>query len=115
MIYNKKILAFLILFFLVMPLVLAEHEILTVPYIIITIGIFASIAFFVISFIHKKNQLGVGPWILIAFAVFFLTLGEFFRVFVQSTLLHQALLTSSMILLFFTALFKYWDTIRLTQ
>lgn len=115
MLYEKKIIFFLIISIIIMPIAMAQTDFLIPTYITIIIGIFSFVAFFIISYIHSKNELAVGPWVLISFAILFLTVGEYFRVFVQKTLIYQLCLIAGMVMLFFTALFKYWDTMRLTQ
>jgi hypothetical protein len=106
---------FLFVMLCMIPQVLALDRIMSGAFVTITTGIFVTFAFVIVSFILKRNQLNIGPWVLIAFAVFFMTLGEFFRVFIKNLFIHQILLTASMVLLFFTALFKYWDTMRLIE
>ncbi|MEA2036432.1 MAG: hypothetical protein U9O94_02910 [Nanoarchaeota archaeon] len=104
----------LFLLFVIMPIVSAEGFI-GATYLTITIGVFVSLAFFIVTFILWKHQLSVGPWILISFVALCITVSEFFRVFVNSSQMHQLFLTSSMILLFIVAVVKYWDTLQLIQ
>jgi len=83
-------------------------------YLTITSGIFVTLAFFIVTFILWRCQINIGPWILISFATLFITISEILRIF-NKPLLHQSLLVCSMILLFITALIKYWDTLELTE
>ena len=104
----------IILSLLTLPLVEAQES-YTTTYITISIGVFVTMAFSVVTFILWKNQLGIGPWVLLALAALLLTASEFFRVFIRNASMHQVFLTSSLILLFITALIKYWDTVELTE
>jgi hypothetical protein len=54
-------------------------NIYTPTYFIVTAGIFTFLAFFIVTFVLWKNNLPMGLWVLIAFSVLFITLGEVSR------------------------------------
>lgn len=111
---HKKISIILMLFCFIIPIVRAQNFV-SASYLTITAGIFATLAFFIVTFVLWRSQLGIGPWILISSATLFITMSEIFRVIINNSLMHQLFLTVAIILLFIVALIKYWDTIELTE
>ena len=79
------------------------------------VGIFSFIAFAMVTFFLKKNQLEIGPWILLSFATVCFTLGEYMRGIAGNDLWHDYLLTVAMIMLFLVAILKFWDIMELVQ
>lgn len=84
-------------------------------YITIFLGIFASVAFLIVTIILHHNEQGIGPWVLISFALYFLTLSEIARKLLQRTDIHDMFFTAAMVLLFIVAVIKYWDTMEYTE
>jgi hypothetical protein len=82
---------------------------------IVIFGIFAVIAFFVVTYILKKNELGVGVWPIMGVAILFITAGEYIRAIRNDVTLYQYFLLVAMILMFFAALVKFWDSMGFTQ
>ncbi|PIZ53622.1 hypothetical protein COY26_01340 [Candidatus Woesearchaeota archaeon CG_4_10_14_0_2_um_filter_33_10] len=111
---HKKIFMILILFCFILPIVSAQNFV-SATYLTITAGIFATLAFFIVTSVLWKNRIGIGPWILVSSATLFITASEIFRVIIKNSLMHQLFLTVAIILLFIVALIKYWDTIELTE
>jgi putative effector of murein hydrolase len=109
----KNIALFAIMFFSI-PLVRAQ-SFFGATYITISTGIFVTTALFIVTFILYKNQLSMGPWVLISFATLCITLSEVSASFFDNPRLHQLFLIAGMILLLIVALVKYWDTVELTE
>ncbi len=112
---NIKLVGIIITILLVFPLIRIIGLYIGITYLTITIGIFATIAFFITTIILGRENLGIGPWVLISSATLFFTISEIFRVFIQDPRFHQLFFTSSMILLGVVAIIKYWDTMELTE
>jgi len=110
----KKSLIAILLAVAYAPAAFALDSSIVFPFVTISLGIFVALSFIIITIISKKNQLGLGPWLFIAIAVSLLTIDEFLKFFGYNGM-HQLFITSSMVLFFFTALFKYWDILRLVQ
>ena len=79
------------------------------------VGIFCVGAFFLISFYLKKNQLAVGPWILLSFATACLTVAEYARAVLGNEIVHSFLITVGFIMIFLVAVFKFWDIMELVH
>jgi len=109
----KKILIILMLFCFIIPTARAQGFV-GANYLTITAGIFATLAFLIVTFVLWKNQLGIGPWVLISSATLFITTSEVFRVIINNPVMHQLFLTIAMVLLFIVAAIKYWDAMELT-
>ena len=112
---NIKLIGMIITIALFFPLIRIIGIYIGVTYLTITIGIFATIALFITTIILYKENLSIGPWIIISSATLFLTVSEVFRVFIQDLRFHQLFFTSSMILLGIVAIIKYWDTLELME
>ena len=83
--------------------------------IILIIGIFVATAFFMIGMILRQKHLGMGYWPLFAFAILFLTMGEFVRSILDNTFGFEFFFIISMILFGFAAFLKFWDIMRLIE
>jgi hypothetical protein len=83
-------------------------------YVIIFSGIFVFLAFLIVTFVLRKNELKYGPWLFFSFAGILTAIAELFRIAGAETI-YQILLASSMILMLLIALIKYWYIMELTQ
>jgi hypothetical protein len=83
-------------------------------YVIIFSGIFVFLAFLIVTFFLRKNQLKYGPWLFFSFAGILTALAEMFRI-AGAEVIYQILLAVSMILMLLIALIKYWYILELTQ
>lgn len=81
---------------------------------LVVCGIFVVGALTVVTAVLRRNQLGVGYWPLLTGVAAALTLGEILSTYGSSTWRTFGI-TVAMILLFFIALIKYWDTLRLIE
>ena len=79
------------------------------------VGIFSIIAFALVTFFLKKNQLEIGPWILLSFATLSITLSEYMKGVAGNEAWHDYLVTVAMIMLFLVAILKFWDVMELNQ
>jgi len=86
-----------------------------VEYASLILGIFIFMAFLIVTIILNKYKLDIGPWIIIAFAALFITASEFSLLVIKNIVLHQFMIFVGFMLLFFAAIFKYWDIMELTQ
>jgi hypothetical protein len=83
-------------------------------YVIIFSGTFVFLAFLIVTYVLRKNQLKYGPWLFFSFAGILTALAEMFRIGGAETI-YQILLAASMILLLLIAIIKYWYIMELTQ
>jgi len=79
------------------------------------VGIFCLFAFLIITYYLKKNQLSIGPWVLLGFASICLTVSEYVLIVNGNLKLHSYLFTVAMIMVFIVALLKFWDIMELVQ
>lgn len=81
----------------------------------IIVGIFSVIAFVVVSVLLFKNQLQIGPWILLGFATLCLMVAEYMKAVAGQEKWHMYLVTVAMIMIFLVAVLKFWDIMELMQ
>lgn len=84
-------------------------------YITSILGIFIFLAFLIVTIILHKNELNTGPWALVAFATLFITAAEYSLKVIKNSYAHNFLIITGMVLLFFAAIFKYWDVMEMVQ
>jgi hypothetical protein len=111
--FSKSVISFLIAV-CSLPVAFAQVS-FGATYIAISTGIFVTAALFIVTFILYKNQLSMGPWILISFATLCITVSELSSSLFGNQGLHQLFLIAGMILLLIVAVVKYWDTLELTE
>lgn len=81
-------------------------------YMIIIFGIFASLAFMVVTYIVYRGQGFFGPWIIFSIIAILFLFSEFT---LDNIVIHRRFVASIMFLFFAAALFRYWDAIELSQ
>jgi len=112
----KMILSIVMVLWLLFTLILiAKSKINSLVYIIMILGFFSSIAFLVLCFILKKDQLSIGIWVIFFIVTALLTVIEFNHYFTKNNLLHEILMLGTMSLFFFVALIKFWNIIEVEQ
>jgi len=84
-------------------------------YLIVTLSIFISITYLIITSILNKNNIPIESWTLFSMVVIFIGASEFFGVFMNNKPIAEQFLAVSMILLFIAALMKFWSTVNITK
>ncbi|MFH1917119.1 MAG: hypothetical protein ABIJ21_07705 [Nanoarchaeota archaeon] len=82
---------------------------------VLVLGIFVVTAFFSISLILQRKQLGVGYWPLLASAVLFLIFGAYAQRILENNLAFSYFLLVAMIIFAFVAFLKFWEIMRLIE
>ena len=75
-------------------------------YLILVFGIFAFLAYIIVTVLTYKAQKSFGPWLVFSIISFLLLLAQFF---LDNILWYRRIIALIMFLLFLAALFKYWD------
>jgi len=79
------------------------------------IGIFVSIAFFIITYTLYSKKLGIGYWPLFSFSTASFTIAMFSKEILKNDFAFNYFFLVAMLLLGFAALLKFWDIMRLVE
>ncbi len=77
--------------------------------ILLSAGIFVTLAFIIITYILTKLELGVGIWPILSAVALFLTLSVYFEFVISNVWMTQLSILVAMLLFVAAALIKFWD------
>lgn len=77
--------------------------------ILVSAGIFVTLAFIIITVILTRLELGVGVWPILASVALFLSLSVYFSYVTRNEWMAQLSILVAMLLFFAAALIKFWD------